>query len=53
MSDFFQEAPAAIKWADDAEQRHQAGKFGEIVRGQKGSFSGAYETRDASSTHGC
>ncbi|WP_369781800.1 hypothetical protein [Pseudomonas sp. WC2401] len=32
MSDFFQETPAAIKWADEAEQRHQTGKFGEIVR---------------------
>lgn len=32
MSDFFQETPAAIKWAEEAEHRHQAGKFGEIVR---------------------
>ncbi|NWE47507.1 hypothetical protein [Pseudomonas gingeri] len=32
MPDFFQETPAAIKWADKAEQRHQARKFGEIVR---------------------
>ena len=32
MSDFMQETPAALKWAEEAEQRHQAGKFGEIVR---------------------
>ncbi|NWB63698.1 hypothetical protein [Pseudomonas sp. F1002] len=32
MSDFFQETPAAIKWAEEAEQRHKAAKFGEIVR---------------------
>lgn len=32
MSDFFQETPAAIKWAEQAEQRHQARKFGKIVR---------------------
>lgn len=33
MSGFFQETPAASKWADEAEQRQQAGKFGKIVRG--------------------
>ncbi|WP_236191261.1 hypothetical protein [Pseudomonas paraglycinae] len=32
MSDFFEETPAAIQWAEEAERRHQAGKFGEIVR---------------------
>jgi hypothetical protein len=33
MSDLFQETPAALKWAEDAEHRQQAGKFGKIVRG--------------------
>lgn len=32
MADFIQETPAALKWAEEAEQRHQPGKFGEIVR---------------------
>lgn len=32
MSDFLQETPAALKWAEEAEQRHQSGKFGKIVR---------------------
>jgi hypothetical protein len=32
MPDFFQETPDALKWAEEAEQRYQAGKFGEVVR---------------------
>ena len=32
MSDFFQETPAALKWVEEVEQRHQGGKFGKIVR---------------------
>jgi len=31
MSDLFQQTPAAIRWAEEAEQRHQTSKFGEIV----------------------
>jgi hypothetical protein len=32
MTDFFQETPSATKWAEEAEQRHQAGIFGKIMR---------------------
>lgn len=30
MSDFFRETPAALKWAVEAEQRYQEGKFGKL-----------------------
>lgn len=31
MSDFIQETPAALKWVEEAELRHEAGRFGKIV----------------------